>query len=79
MATWKIAIKEGSDILRWGHRIKGMFAIGEGYQLKVEHNEHPKTNQWESIWKVKTRRKVAFFVWILSHGRALTWDQLREK
>jgi len=45
MAIGKITIKERSDILIWGHRIKGMFTIGEGYQLKAEHNRHPEINK----------------------------------
>ena len=67
MAIGKITIKERSDILIWGHRIKGMFTIGEGYQLKAEHNRHPEINKWESIWKVKTWPKIAFFIWIKAH------------
>lgn len=63
MATRKIAIKEGLDTLRWGHRIRGMFTIGEGYEIKTRHNIHPETNKQkrESIRKTKTWPKIAFF------------------
>jgi len=63
METRKITIKEGSGTLRWGHRIKDMFTIREGYQIKAEHNRHPETKKWESIWKAKTCPKIAFFIW----------------
>ena len=72
-------IKEGTYTLRWGHRIKGMFTIAEGYHQKARYNKHLETKKWESIWKTKTWPKVELFTWILSHGRALTWDQLRKK
>jgi len=61
MATRKAAIKEETETLRWGHRIKGMFTIIEGYHLKVGYNRHPEIEKWESIWKTKTWSKVAFF------------------
>lgn len=36
MATRKIAIKDSSNIIRWGKCIKGIFMIIEGYHMKAE-------------------------------------------
>jgi len=57
MATRKVAVKEGTDTLRWGNRIKGMFTIAKGYHLKAGYNRYPETKKGESIWKKKHGRR----------------------
>ena len=33
----RIKITEGTNIISWGYKIKGMFTIQEGYYLKEKH------------------------------------------
>jgi len=76
METRKMAVKEGTNIIRWGKRIKGMFTKEKGYYIKTGSTSTPKTKRWDRIWKIKNWPKIALFTWIMFHGRALTWDQL---
>jgi len=49
METRKIAIKEGTYIVRWGKRIKGMFTTIEGYYIKASSTSNPKIKKWNRI------------------------------
>lgn len=79
MAARKIAVKYGSDIIRWGKCIKGMFTISEGYHIKTGGVGNSDIKKWKRIWHLKTWPKAVFFTWTMLHGCALTWDQLRRK
>lgn len=54
METRKIAVKEGTNIIRWGKRIKRMFTIDKGYYIKVGSTSNPETKKRDIIWKMKT-------------------------
>jgi len=49
MVTRKIAVKDDSDIIRWGKRIKGMFTITKGYYIKVGRTNNPDIKKWDRI------------------------------
>lgn len=79
MESQKIAISEGPDIIRWGYKIKWMFTIQEGYYLQATHHHEQGPPIWDRIWQEKLWPKISFFLWIIRHGRALTWDQIQIK
>lgn len=54
METRKIAVKEGTYIIRWGKIIKGMFTTTEGYYINAGSTSNPETKKWDRIWKMKT-------------------------
>ena len=77
MKTKKLVATNGEDILRWGYRIKGMFAIEEGYYLKSNNHQDIAVPIWHKIWREKFWSKVEYFLWLLSHQKTLTWDHLQ--
>jgi hypothetical protein len=75
----KIPIKEGPDILRWGHSMTGIFSVNEAYYLQGNyHNQSPEII-WSKIWQSILWPKVSIFLWLTAQNRILTWDNLLKK
>eukprot|EP00253_Pinus_taeda_P007997 PITA_07997 len=74
----QITIDEGPDILRWGYEEKGTFSTKEAYNI-ITKDRIIKDKLWDQIWGSSTWPKVSTFLWLLSHNRILTWDNLRKR
>jgi hypothetical protein len=74
----KIHIREGPNILRWGHSPTGNFSVKEAYHLQENYQGKPKEHIWSKIWNPKFWPKVSIFLWLISQNRILTWDNLRK-
>eukprot|EP00253_Pinus_taeda_P009939 PITA_09939 len=74
----KILFSEGMDILRWGYEEKGIFTTQEAYKLIIK-DRVVKDKLWDKIWNSSIWLKVSTFLWLLSHNRILTWDNLRKR
>jgi hypothetical protein len=72
----KIHIREGPDILRWGHSTTGNFSVKEAYYLQENYQEQPRERIWGKIWNPKFWPKVSIFLWLTIQNRILTWDNL---
>ena len=72
----QILIREGPDILRWGHSPAGTFSIKEAYLLQEHSHEQRKEPIWSKVWNKALWPKVSTFLWLVVHNRALTWDNL---
>eukprot|EP00253_Pinus_taeda_P021755 PITA_21755 len=70
--------KDGPDSLRWGYEEKGTFTSTEAYHLIIKGN-YIKDKIWERIWQPPLWPKISTFLWLLSHNRTLTWDNLRKR
>jgi hypothetical protein len=75
---WKICIRDGLDILRWGHLPTGNFSVKEAYHLQENYQMQPKEHIWGKIWNPKFWPKVSLFLWLIAQNRILTWDNLRK-
>jgi ribonuclease HI len=75
----KIPIKEGPDILRWGHSASGNFSVKEAYYLQGNYHNQEMDNIWSKIWNKALWPKVSTFLWLIIHNRILTWDNLRKR
>ena len=74
-----IHIKQGPEIIRWGHRTKGTFTIKEAYSLKTsQHNDQPDPSRGH-LWGTNHWPKVSSFLWLLYHRSILTWENLHKR
>ena len=64
----------GCDSSHWCLNGNGKFDI-RSYYNKIQGASIP-SFPWKGIWKVKVPKRVAFFMWIATHGRILTLDNL---
>eukprot|EP00253_Pinus_taeda_P002816 PITA_02816 len=74
----QILIAAGADILRWGYEEKGIFLAREAYKI-ITKDKITKDKIWDRIWSPSLWPKVSTFLWLLSHNRILTWDNLRKR
>lgn len=74
----KILHSEERDILRWGYEEKGTFTSKEAYRIIIQ-DKVTKDSLWDKIWSPPILPKVSTFMWLLSHNRNLTWDNLRKR
>jgi hypothetical protein len=75
----KIPIKEGPNILLWGHSTTGIFSVNEAYYLQGNyHNQSPEII-WSKIWQSILWPKVSIFLWLTAQNRILIWDNLLKK
>ena len=79
MQTRKIKIQTTTDILHWGYQPKGMFTINEGYHIQGHHNHAPGSPIWKKIWSMFHWPKVAYFLWLVSHQKILTWFNMQNR
>lgn len=66
------------DTLRWGYEEKGTFTTKEAYKIIIG-NRVSKDKLWDNIWNPPIWPKVSTFLWLLSHNKILTWDNLRKR
>eukprot|EP00253_Pinus_taeda_P032540 PITA_32540 len=74
----KILKKTEQDKLRWGYEEKGTYTTKEAY-LIILKDQLTKDKLWEKIWSPPIWPKISTFLWLLSHNRILTWDNLRKR
>jgi hypothetical protein len=79
LKTRKLRRVAGSDILRWGYTTKGQFTIKEGYYIHSQQIHQIAQPLWKKIWALKHWPKVEYFLWLLSHCRILTWENLQKR
>ena len=65
-------------MLRWGYEEKGTFSTKEAYNIIIK-DRITKDKLWDQIWSSSIWPKVSTFLWLLSHNRILTWDNLRKR
>uniref|UniRef100_A0A2N9FS98 Reverse transcriptase zinc-binding domain-containing protein n=1 Tax=Fagus sylvatica TaxID=28930 RepID=A0A2N9FS98_FAGSY len=66
-----------ADQLRWVCTTSGLFEIRSYYRLLS--SQHVSNFPWKSIWQNRVPHKVAFFTWLVAHGKILTIDNLRRR
>ena len=66
---------ENGDGMRWKLTKNGDFDICSFYNKL--RSPLPIIFPWKGVWKVKTPRRVSFFVWTATWDRILTSDNLR--
>eukprot|EP00253_Pinus_taeda_P035321 PITA_35321 len=74
----KILKEAGKDKLRWGYEERGTFTTNEAYKIILK-DRLTKDKLWEKIWNPPIWPKISTFLWLLSHNRILTWDNLRKR
>eukprot|EP00253_Pinus_taeda_P025653 PITA_25653 len=74
----QININEGQDQLRWGYEEKGNYSTKEAYNIIIQ-DKITKEKLWNQIWNSHLWPKISTFLWLLSHNRILTWDNLRKR
>eukprot|EP00253_Pinus_taeda_P015484 PITA_15484 len=74
----KIFKEDGQDTLRWGYAEKGTFTSTEAYHIIIK-GHYIKDKIWERIWRPPIWPKISTFLWLLTHNRILTWDNLRKR
>eukprot|EP00253_Pinus_taeda_P012157 PITA_12157 len=66
------------DKLRWGYEEKGTYTTKEAYHIIIK-DQLTKDKLWEKIWSPPIWPKISTFLWLLSHNKILTWDNLRKR
>eukprot|EP00253_Pinus_taeda_P035518 PITA_35518 len=74
----KILKETGKDKLRWGYEEKGIFTAKEAYKIILK-DRLTKNKVWEKIWDPPIWPKISTFLWLLTHNRILSWDNLRKR
>eukprot|EP00253_Pinus_taeda_P002060 PITA_02060 len=74
----RILKEDGPDSLRWGYEEKGTFTSKEAYHILIKGN-YIKDKIWKRIWQPPIWPKISTFLWLLTHNRILTWDNLRKR
>ena len=75
----KIPVRDGSDILRWGHSTSGTFSVKEAYYLQENHPGQGLDLVWSKVWLPFLWPKISFFLWLTVQNRILTWDNLLKR
>eukprot|EP00253_Pinus_taeda_P007163 PITA_07163 len=75
--TW-ILKENDQDKLSWGYEEKGTYTTKEAYLITLK-DQLTKDKLWEKIWNPLIWPKISTFLWLLSHNRVLTWDNLRKR
>jgi len=75
----KIPIKEGLNILRWGHSTTCIFSVSEAYYLQGNYQNQIPETIWSKVWQSIHWPKVSFFLWLTTQNRILTWDNILKK
>lgn len=75
LTSRRIRFNTGSDVLRWGYTLKGIYTTKEAYQLMFQTQESTDST-WNRICTTGIWPKVSTFIWLLYHQRILTWDNL---
>ena len=68
---------EGEDRMCWVSPSHNNFAVKRYYRSLTPHTSI--LFPWKNIWKAKVPPRVAFFSWIASLGKALTFDNLQNR
>eukprot|EP00253_Pinus_taeda_P019814 PITA_19814 len=74
----RILKENNQDKLRWGYEEKGTYTTKEAYLITLK-DQLTKDKLWEKIWNPPIWPKISTFLWLLSHNRVLTWDNLRKR
>eukprot|EP00253_Pinus_taeda_P020669 PITA_20669 len=74
----RILKENDQDKLRWGYEEKGTYTTKEAYLITLK-DHLTKDKLWEKIWNPPIWPKISTFLWLLSHNRVLTWDNLRKR
>lgn len=74
----RILPSEEKDILRWGYEEKGTFNTKEAYNIIIK-DHLVKDPIWSKVWDPSLWPKISTFLWLLSHNKILTWDNLRKR
>eukprot|EP00253_Pinus_taeda_P008458 PITA_08458 len=74
----RILKENDQDKLRWGYEEKGTYTTKEAYLITLK-DQLTKDKLWEKIWNPPIWPKISTFLWLLSHNRVLTWDNLRKR
>jgi hypothetical protein len=64
------------DKLKWRYQAFGGYSVKESNFLKSQHASLLKEDIWNRIWGVNLWPKVATLLWLVAHGKILTWDNL---
>lgn len=66
------------DVIGWGNKSKG-YIVADGYVKRQERPHVPiNPTPWQVIWQLQSWPKIDMFVWMLCHGRILTFDHLQK-
>jgi len=75
----KIRVHQGPDKLRWGYKMEGNFSIQEAFHLARGLPAANPDPFWKKLWEAKLWPKITLFLWLVTRGRVLTWDNLLKK
>ena len=73
----KIPKDESPDAMRWTLRQHDKFDAKSFYHALSDQSDSK--FPWKTIWRVKTPRRVAFFVWTAAWGKILTCNNLMRR
>jgi ribonuclease HI len=76
MQLRKISVKDGRDILWWGHSTLGVFSVKEAYHLLTHPPNQAPEGIWGKVWQPFLWPKISLFLWLTTQNRILTWDNL---
>lgn len=75
----KLDIRASSDMICWGYRTPGQFNVKEAAYLASGSTNLPAKKRWCKLWGQGHWPKITLFLWILTRGRILTWENLRRR
>ena len=72
----RIKIKHEPKILRQGYKPSGSFTIKEAYKFHTDKTLIEAEEIWMKIQKSNLCPKISTFLWLIAHGKILTWYNL---
>ena len=75
----QIQKEESPEILRWGNNPSGTFRIKEAYNQLQNLTNNQVDKKWKRLWNRQHWPKIKLFLWLLTHRKTLTWDNLQRK
>eukprot|EP00253_Pinus_taeda_P027544 PITA_27544 len=63
LASRKIKVRQGPDILRWGKSTRGTYSVKEAYYLTTDHEREEEAIDWKEIWnrtRPQTQKQSAY-------------------
>lgn len=64
---------DAKDRLTWCEESHGVYIVGRAYRKLSSHTSTESWAGWKLIWQLRVQQRIRTFLWLLSHGKLLSY------